>query len=76
VCANGQRECWASWTQSFGNTTPPDFNGIVKLKKVDAFEQQLEAKVDALATNVAFLKDLTKRIAAVLRVLRSEDVDR
>jgi hypothetical protein len=49
VCANGQRECYASWVQSFGNTTPPDFNGIVTLKRVDS---PLETKVDALSANI------------------------
>ena len=76
MCANGQRECFATWTQSFGNTNPTDFIGIVTLKKVDAFDQQLEAKVDALAAELSFVKDLAKRLAATHGVLRREDVDR
>ena len=76
MCANGQRECFATWTQSFGNTNPTDFIGIVTLKKVDAFDLQLEEKVDALAAELAFVKDLAKRLAGVHGVLRREDVDR
>ena len=37
---------------------------------------QLEADVDALAAELAFVKDLAKRLAAVHGVLRREDVDK
>ena len=36
---------------------------------------QLEAKADALAADLAFIKDVMKRLAAAHGVLRREDVD-
>ncbi len=78
VCGNGQRECYATFTETPppGNTDPVGIIGVWTLKKVDAFDQQLEAKVDALAAELSFVKDLAKRLAATHGVLRREDVDR
>lgn len=58
VCANGQRECWMTFTEP-----PAILIGIVKMKRVDPFDQQLAAELAAT-------KLLVRRVAAVLGVLR------
>ena len=58
VCANGQRECWMTFTDPQSILI-----GIVKMKRVDRFDQQLAAELAAT-------KALVRKIAAVLGVLR------
>ncbi len=62
VCANGQRECYATFTQTPppGNTDPVGLVGVLTLKKVDATEGELEARLNAK------LDTLSEKIHAIM----------
>lgn len=47
VCADGQMECWATFTQPTAI-----FTGISTLKRVEAFNAELDVKLDSLSARI------------------------
>lgn len=63
VLVNGGREGWRL------GTTGPQISVLI-FKRIDVVDEQHDAKVDALAEELAFMKGLVRRIALHLGVLR------
>ena len=51
VCANGQRDCYSTFTETPppGNTDPISIIGVCTMKKVEPGDHQLEMKINALS---------------------------
>lgn len=76
VFGNGMREAFVLEVGPGTPGNPVMSQHFFTFKKIDAFDQELESKVDQNSADLAFIKDLVKRLAAVHGVLRRGDVDK
>ncbi len=66
VLVNGGREGW-------GITTTGPVVDLTTFKRIDPVDERHDEKVDALADDLALTKELVRRMAATLGVLRRDE---